>query len=269
MKLQISILIFVLITACSTSTEKGTGQAEIHKNIKNESSTKEILGKIIGERIEGPADVRDKMNGKIILSLNDNVLVETAPQQGDWYLIGVSVKLSDNQIKESKINPNSDLYSFEGKIIGRTNDTLEVWVVNENEGHFEAFIHIDNIKKFTIPERALEKEIMKKNLAFSQLKNFIESFEFIENEENPELKYKQLFIYESRVIDPSPRDRISLLFDRNDSLIGIVHSRQIVLNGFKTFELVRGHALTFIAELDKSERKRIIDERINFYNSVD
>ena len=106
-------------------------------------------------------------------------------------------------------------------------------------------------------------------MTLSTLKNFIWSFDFQDYGENTELKYKQLYIYESTVVDPSPRDRITLLFDTKENLIGVIHSRELNLTNYKTYELVRGHSLTVIADIDNNEIKRIKDERINFYNSVD
>lgn len=177
--------------------------------------------------------------------------------------------MTDQQLEEFKIYPNTDLFSVDGKIIGKSKDTIELWMTDDVSGFFGAYTHTDNIKKQTIPERALESELEKGNLTISTLKNFIWTFDFRDFGENTELKYKQLYIYESTVVDPSPRDRITLLFDTKENLIGVIYSRKLNLTKYKSYELVRGHSLTVIADIDNKEIKRINDERINFYNSVD
>lgn len=255
------------LTACSTATENKNVQVD-SKEVNDKKST-EKRERILGERIDGPAHVRDTLNGKVILTLNDNVLVETAPEIVKWFLVGVNVKLTDKQIDDFKIYPNTDLFSVDGKIIGKSKDTIKLWMTDDVSGFFGAYTHTNNIKKQTIPERALESELRNGNLTKSTLQNFIWTFDFQDYSENTELKYKQLFIYESTVVDPSPRDRITLLFDAQDKLIGVIHSRKLNLPKYKTYELVRGHSLTVIADIENKEIKRIKDERINFYNSVD
>lgn len=267
MKRLLTILTLIILTACWTTTENKNEQIDNQETI--EISAIEETERIIGERIDGPANVRDTINGKVLLSLNDNIIVETAPKKGNWYQIGVYVKLTAKQNEEFKIYPNTDLYSIDGAIIGKSKDTIELWMSDDVAGFFGAYTHSDNIKRHTIPERALESEIDKKHLTLSTLKNFIWSFDFQDYGENTELKYKQLYIYESTVVDHSPRDRITLLFDTKENLIGVIHSRELNLSKYKTYELVRGHSLTVIADIDNKELKRIKDERINFYNSVD
>lgn len=263
------ILAILFLASCSSKTEKKEEQLDDQEiEIVGESS-KVTYDKILGERIDGPANVRDAINGKIILELYDGALVETGPEQKDWYLIGLNVSLTEKQLEEFKIYPNTDLYSVEGKKIGKTKDTVELWMSGDKSGIFGGYTHKDNIKEFSIPEIALQKEIEKGNLTLSALKNFISAYDFQDFGGNEELQYKQYFIYESIVVDPSPRDRITLLFDAKDNLIGVIHSRKLNLKNYKTVKLARGHSLTVIADLDKKEIKRITKERINFYNSID
>lgn len=263
------LLIILSLTACSAPTDpKGEQTADQESGILDTGS-EEALEKILGERIDGPANIRDTVNGRIMLTLHDNVLVETAPQQDNWCRIGMSVALNNKQSKELKIYPDTDLFSTDGHMIGKTKDTLELWDAGEKTGMFEAYTHVDNIKKHTIPEIALETEINKGNLTLSALKPYLQTFDFQDFGEHSDLKYRQFYIYESTVVDPSPRDRISLLFDNAGNLIAVVHSRQLSFSDFKTYDLVRGHSLTVFAALDKKEIQRIIRERKAFYNSVD
>ncbi len=276
MRKHLCLLNLAFLMACSNPPDKKnepTEIQEINKTIPTEEiseiATSKKGHKIKGERIDGPANVRDTINGRVLLSLNDNVLVETAPEQGKWYLIGITMKLTEQQVKEFKIYPNTDIYSVDDQIIGRTKDTVELWIADEISGLVGAYTHIDNIKNHSIPEKALENEVKKGNLNLTTLKNFLWSFNFQEFRGLTELDYKHFFIYESTVVDPSPRDRISLLFNNKDFLIGVIHSRQMNLNEYETYELIRGHSLTIIVEMNKEEIENIVHKLINFYNSVD
>ncbi|MBI0400574.1 hypothetical protein [Cyclobacterium marinum] len=274
MKHQILILPFVIIVACSTKTDNGTEQTLDQKNqikddiqqIEEEEDTYEILN---GERIDGPANVRNKENGKIILSLDDNALIETSPIKGDWLQIGFFIQIGSDEGSMIKLYPEEQLKTTDGSHIGKVKDTVEVWRIYDNVGLIEGFTHIGNIKENSIPETALEIALKRGVFTKSFLDKYIKSFEFSEYELNQELNYRQLFIYESYIVDPSPRDRITLLFDNYDKLIGIFHTRKLHLPDYETFELTRGHSFTCIEDLDKSEKQRIIHERIKFYNSVD
>jgi len=258
MKYLVFILTTILLNSCSNKSEK-------NNSIISDGETELISG----ELIDGPANIRDSVNGKIIFKINDNVLVETSPKQQNWLAIGLYVALTDKQLDESKIYSNSDLVLENGQIIGKTIDTVNILIAGEKAGLIVGYTHLTNIKKQTNPEKVLENQILKGNMTLSNLKSYLTAFDFKEYDENKELKYKQLYISETTLVDISPRDRITLLFNKSDNLIGAIHSRQINLKKFKTYELVRGHSMTIFAELEQNEIKRMVKERINFYNSID
>ena len=274
MKHLILIISFVIIVACSTKIEDGKEQVLDQKNQKKEDvqkiEEKEDIHEILkGERIDGPANVRDKENGKIILSLDDNVLVETSPVKGNWLQIGFSIQIDSDEVSMIKLYPEEQVKITDGSFVGTVKDTIEVWRIFDNVGLIEGFTHIGNIKENSIPERALEGELRRGNFTISSLDKYMKSFEFMEFKSNQEINSKQLFIHESYIVDRSPRDRITLLFDKNEMLIGIFHTRKLSLPDYETFELTRGHSFTCIGDLDRSEKQRIINERIKLYNSVD
>lgn len=226
---------------------------------------------ITGERIDGPANIRDTVNGKVLFTLNDNVLVETSPANKGWQEVGLYVSLTEKELDNFKINPNTALHSIGGQIVGQTKDTVDLWSTNDKKktGFVGAYSQIDNIKKHTIPEYALSVEVVKGNLTLGTLKPYLKAFGFKENGIDKKLTYKQYYIYESTMVDPSPQDRITLLFDKDNKLLGAIHSRPLSITTFSTYELIRGHAMTIFANLGKNEIERIIENRISFYNSVD
>ena len=270
MKNLIIVLILALLIACSNKPKQNNLQENaIETSIKDSLTDTIPKEKIIGERIDGPANLRDTINGKTILSVNDNVLILTTPQTENWCLVGVRVKLTKKQINESKIYPNTELYSIENKKIGKTNDTVEVWTDEDNSGIIPAYTHLNNIKKYSVPEIALENEIQRGNLTLLSLKSYLYNFDFENYDLNKKLGYKQLFIYESIIVDPSPIDRISLLFDSKENLIGIVHSRDLNLKQFKSYKLMRDRSLTICRQIETTEIKRIIREINNLYQTAD
>jgi hypothetical protein len=269
MRRQYVILLFATMLACTSKTERTEKVLDKKDGINDIFEDEEVNEALIGERIDGPANVRDKENGTIILSLDDDVLVETIPEQDGWYQIGFYIQLDKDTDPIVNLDPETHLRNIDGQPIGRTKVPVEVWRMDDSIGLIEGFTYRDNIKKHSIPEIALEREIRNGHFTFSALKQYVESFKFMEYELNPSINYRQLFIYESSIVDPSPRDRITLLFDENENLVGIFHSRELLLPQYETYELTRGHSYTCIADLDNNEKQRIIDERVSFYNSVD
>lgn len=258
MKHLLYILTIIFLASCSNRTDKNESKIS---NAQTEL--------ILGERIDGPANIRDTVNGKIIFTLNDNVLIETTPTQNKWLVVGVLVMLTPKQIEDFKILPGTDLVSTDKNVIGKTVDTVGIWMAEDSSGLIGAYTHIDNIKSSSIPESILSEFLNQDKTKLSDLEQFMTSLKFEKYELGELTSLTQYFIYESIVVDMSPRDRITLLFSKDNVLAGIIHSRPLNTKKFKTYELIRGHKLTITADLKQEEIKKLIDKRIEFYNSVD
>lgn len=259
MKYILTIFCIIIVSAC-------TDNSPIAGDKKLTIDT--LTEKMLGERIDGPANVRDTIDGKIIFSLNDNVLVETGLTENNWIEIGVFVNLTPKEMEDFKILPKTDLISTNGKIIGKTVDTVNIGMYTDKYGQIGAYTHKDNIKIKSVPENCLADLINKGKLNQMELLPFMTNFGFVKYEYGELPNLTQYIIDESMVIDASPRDRITLLF-KADLLVGFIHSRPIKTDKYKTYELIRGHKLTITADLPQNEIKNIIDKRIEFLNSVD
>jgi hypothetical protein len=222
----------------------------------------------VGEKINGPANIRDTVNGKILFSLNDGVIIETSPAINKWVKIGVYVKLTGKQIEAFKLEKKISLISEDGKTIGKTISQVEISMIEEEMGYIEAYTHQDNINMGFNPEVQLMKILALGNYQKKALEPFMKKFGFTEYQEDNKLKFTQYFIYESTVVDFSPLDRITLLFDKQN-VVGYFHTRNMVVKGFKTYELVRGHKLSIIETLPIKDIKSLIQKRNAYYNSVD
>jgi hypothetical protein len=89
--------------------------------------------------IDGPANVRDKRKGKVIISLNDGVEVYILRKRKDdkWHLIFVQAVLSEGDInKEGRIRKGAVLLDKEGKEIGKTLEEVSTFArtdIGENK----------------------------------------------------------------------------------------------------------------------------------------
>ena len=232
---------------------------------------KELAGQSrldVGERINGPANIRDTINGNILFTLDDGVLIETSPIVNKWVKIGVYIKLTSEQMQAFKLEKNVSLFDEKGKIIGKTIRPIDISMMEENIGYVEAFTHQDNLNMAYNPELELMKLLKTGNYQKKGMEPYMEKFGFTAYKEDNTLKYKQYFIYESTVVDFSPMDRITLLFNQQQ-LIGFFHTRSINVKGFKTHALVRGHKLSVLETISNQDVKSLKQKRTAYYNSVD
>ena len=64
-----------------------------------------ILSPIVNAQIiDGPANVREKPNGKLLFSINDNVPVDYQFFQNDWYVVSFTVNVPETNLSKRKCN---------------------------------------------------------------------------------------------------------------------------------------------------------------------
>jgi hypothetical protein len=135
---------------------------------------------IIGERIDGPANIRDQINGKLLFSLNDHTLVSCTSLKNDWYQIGLLMDVDANQSGMLDISEGRKI-RVDGKEVGEIKSDMTVYTGTDGEKSWAELIgytHKDNIKPESIIETALS-EYMKtvdNERSVAQLQNFIQHF---------------------------------------------------------------------------------------------
>jgi hypothetical protein len=241
---------------------------EVGKELNNEFGEFDETNPMLGERIDGPANLRKSINGKIIFSLNDNILVEATNPKNSWCEIGLYVQIGKEEQKNYYILPNKELKNEKGETIGKTIDTVEIGISNKNLGQIVAFSQSSNIKEKSIPEKQFLDQIKKNKQTKSDFKNFMTTFNFEKYDLNKTQNLEEYFIYENSLDDPSPQDRLTLLFE-NDTLIGFIHTRKIIHANFKTFPLIREHYISFKNNYPKKKMNLLISKKNHFYNSID
>jgi len=236
----------------------------------------ENLDKILVERISGPANVRDAINGKILFNLDDNIKVECTEAKDNWLRVGLDALMNVTQSKNFKFQKGDTIFNSHGEKIGIIKSDIQPLLNNKYNGVETGFIagytNKANIKPESIIENVLTEIIENKGneVFINDLKRLIDSFQMrkctptSQPNENGEWYY-----YGDNLLDDiSPRDRITLIIE-NKKLIGVVHSHKLNLMNTKTYELIRGHKFTPIPELTQKQIDMIVKERINWYNSID
>ena len=235
------------------------------------------------EKIDGPANIRTEPKGELRFSLNNNVEVECTEMKNDWYEIMVTVKLTEEQYN---LNPlifkkGTTLYDMQGHEIGETLTDLKAgskmagggaagvpkWYVSELYG----FTYKSNIRPGSVVEPVLAGliESNTSGLTMDVFKNHLAEFHYTEGLSIPGYEHLTTYmIYETAIDDPSPLDRIRLLFEDN-KLIGVVHSREFNPAGFKTYDIGRGRKLTIIKPFSDSDRTDFIEKNKQAYWGID
>jgi hypothetical protein len=234
---------------------------------------------VFGERIDGPANLRDSIKGKVILSIEDNQLVQCSELSNDWYQIGLVVPLTKEQYDNYTIKKGEEIVQ-DGELICTAIEDVELWMTDENKGKdttvkyvgiLGGYTHKNNIKPESIPEKELEKILnIKKDLTKDKFDWYLKNFDFekhgleIEGFEDAE----QYMIYGPWIDDPSPIDRIRLVFDSNE-LIAVIHERPLSMKGKKSYDLVRTQELLVIKDFDDKELENFIENNKKSYMGVD
>lgn len=252
---------------------------------------KHVLGLLIGlislsafaEKIDGPANIRTEPKGELRFSLNDQIEVECTEIKNDWYEILVTIKLTEEQYNSNPLifKKGTKLFDMQGNEIGETLTDLRVgskmtaggapgipkWYASELYG----YTYKSNIRPESIVEPVLVDIIKanKSNLKLDVFKSHMTKFKYYDGLGIPDYDHLKTFmIYENAIDDPSPLDRIRLVFE-NNNLIAIIHSRDLVLPDFKTYEIARGRKLTIIKQFGDKERTDFIEKNKQAYWGID
>lgn len=263
------IIVLISILSCNSK------QAEEKKvdNIQNEtievSVTKETE-LIIGERIDGPANVRSQPNGEVLFELYDNALVEvtTKPENG-WYQVLVYAGIDYNEFEMDSILKDRQI------IVGKDTigKVLKTHYVSTGRGGDFAYAmlygytHKNNIKQETVIETIFKKILAEKGRDFSGWKGFIEAFK-LDNEAVGYDNFESFYNYENSIEDPSPGFRIVLLFEKQN-LVGLIHSREIQINNTTVHKLNWSYYVTFFDDYSEKEQMEFVDYMNEWIQGVD
>lgn len=237
------------------------------------------------ETINGPANIRTKNHNATFCSLYDKVDVDCTVLLNDWFQIGFCVKISQEQYKKHIPPKKGDkIFNLKGKEIGEIIADIPAGYRYEFSyggapGIPEVFglqiygyTHRSNIYANSIVENPLKALIQanSKTPNFEQFRILINDFAFRQEGLLKEIypKLTEYMIYENAIDDPSPIDRVRLIFE-NKNLIAIIHSRELNISGFDDVPLERGLHLLIFRTPTGVTRKHFIQKNIESYWGVD
>jgi len=225
---------------------------------------------VIGEKIDGPANVRDSINGKVLFVLEDNIEVESEEIQNGWYFIGLEVRLPSNWDKWY-FPKGYELYDEEGNHLGKSLQDIELYTRRIGKDCeltvLKGFTFKSNIRPLSIVEKQLEKIIIdNEELVLNTFKSHIANNNY---RSDSQFQWIETYIlYETWLEDPSPGDRIRLIFE-NNMLIGIIHTRAINSKNHKSIQILGDWKLMSFLEPKDAKNKKLITQYRSFLNSVD
>ncbi len=255
-------LITFFIGACNSKNKDKTATRPV--------SNSDADSIIISERIDGPANIREANNCKLLFTLNDNIAVSANNPKNEWLKIGVFVDLTQEQMNSLSILKGSKIF-VDSKEVGQATENIQLASAFKGsdglKGELVGYSSISNIKPTTIPENAFTTIANNPSaLTIANFEGFLKDFQF--NDYDGLLpNFKGYEIDESWIDDPSPLLRLWLLFE-DDKLYGVFHSRPLKLNSINTKRVERGFYYSSF-RVDEKINKDIINAFNSFIVQVD
>ncbi|HEY1115964.1 MAG TPA: hypothetical protein VGE66_20520 [Chitinophagaceae bacterium] len=224
---------------------------------------------ILGERIKGRAEVRDKPGGDVLFTLADSTLVSCAEDKDGWCAVGLTMAIPASEYGTDTLRKGRKIV-VEGKEVGEVLKDMYVTTSStgkESWAQLAGYTQHANIYPFSVIEQALRgyvDTVSGRTLAAFQ--PFINSFKM---ERDEELKpYVAYFTYENWIDDPSPLPRVQLVF-LHDTLVGVVHTRPLALRHTTDHQLERGFRVLFFNDVRQVAKDNFIKQFNSFITSVD
>lgn len=266
-KLTYIILLISILSCNSKEPRKRVGKIQKQATEVFERQETEL---IIGERIDGPANILSKPNGEILFELYDNTLVEvnTKPENG-WYQVLVYADIGYNEYGMDSILKNRPII-VDKDTIGKV---LKSHFVSTGKGRNFAYAmlygytHKNNIKPETVIETIFKRNLAEQGRAFASWKGFIQTFKLDKGAVGYD-QFDSFFNYENSIEDPSPGYRMVLLFEKQN-LVGFIHSREIQISNTRMHKLNWSYYITFFDDYPEKEQMKFVDYMNEWVQGVD
>jgi hypothetical protein len=270
--LVLSIITCTLLAGCVQQASNNNNADTTHTPAAPVKNKKPDFagGPVIGERINGPANIRNAANGEVIFSLEDTTLVTCTEGNSGWYQVGLTADLSDDAgaFGTDTLRKGRDII-VDGKVVGKVLKDIPVNTGTNTKrtwAELVGYTYKNNLYPQTIIENVLPAYLDSvHDRSLKSMQPFISSFKLQKNDLLPFATYLN---YESWIDDPSPLMRIQLVFFK-DQLIGVVHSRQMELRHAANTPLERGFKVAFFDDTPKDIRKKFTDAFNTFIVGVD
>lgn len=264
LKRVFALSFIVLVTGCGQQSDQEMPATAAGKPVQ-----KGLPDSILGERVKGPVEVRDKPGGEVLFTLADSTLVSCAEEQGGWSAVGLYMQIPLDEYGTDTIRKGRKIV-LGGKEVGEV--LKDTYVTTSSTGReswaeLTGYVPKDRVYPFAVIEQALAGYMdTVKGRTAEHLEPFIRSFAM---EKDEELKpYVSYFTYESWIEDPSPLPRVQLVFHEN-RLIGVIHSRHLELPHTTEQKLERGFRVLFFDDTPTEVKENFTKQFNRFITSVD
>jgi len=233
------------------------------KHATNILQTPDSLTK--SERVDGPANIRVKPNGKLLFVLNDNAPVAANEAEEGWLQVGVIASISQKEKDSSLIRKGSKIV-VDKKIVGEAVENIHItsmMVTSEgNLAELTGYTSISNIKPNSIVENEFSQIVNSKNgpLTLDQFERFLKNFEF-QDFDGLLQNFTVYEIDENWIDDPSPLLRLWLIFDKR-TLVGVFHSRPLKITRSTPIKVDRRFSFTPL-----TNDQTVVDSLVKKFNS--
>jgi hypothetical protein len=218
------------------------------------------------EMIDGPANIRDKPNGRTLFSLNDNVIVESSSPQHGWFKIDLPVYVDEDKSfvddEGMVLNDSVKLYDENGSQIGNTLSKVKAFpyydqsVVN---GRRVVVLKGVTSKKNIRPKSILELRLAavldtSKTLSLDKFHDVMTEFHF--KEWMPHEKFTPYILFDDVTISPSPWPR-AVLFFYDKKFVAVYHSKPISSSHLILSEDIRGSTMSYVQNVKLEIRDKL------------
>lgn len=272
MKHVLALSVIILLASCGTSTNTNNNPPDTTNTIPvpvTKEKPSAFTGPMIGERINGPANIRSSANGEVIFSLNDLTLVNSTAGKNGWYNIGLLTELPNDAYGTDTLHKGHKII-VDGKVVGEILKDIPVSTSTNTKKTWAELIgytYKDNLYPGSIIENVLEDYLSKiTDRSLKTMQPFISNFELDKDDRMP--PFITYFNYENWIDDPSPLMRIQLVFEK-DQLIGIVHSRNIHVPNTTNATLERDLQVAFYNDTPQETQQKFIKAFNKFMQGVD
>ncbi len=212
-----------------------------------------LTAQLHAELIDGPANVREKANGKLLFELNDSTYVEASENRNDWHYITLLVRIKyDDMIAEPgddyMVKPNAPIYSENGGQIGVAKTEFFAYGLWKSDSVYAdvviwGYTFKNNIYKDSIAEYDLQTILDNSDgkLDVASFEPYFEKHRFEKGfDEDGFLTYSK----HGPDLIASPDWRVMLIFYERE-LIGIMYQNRLDIKHYKLIEDIRSHKIVF------------------------
>jgi len=209
-----------------------------------------------------------RTDGKVALTTNVKVFDNSAAKRSFELSKGAVVYLAAQEGKAVRVNLEcfvkdpkklpATLYSDAAYAhpVGKLHAAKQLIPFRDRSFLFSGYVGLDQLNAKDFPEYTLWELISRKSVSEKTIKASLAKYRF---KEGKFFGYNCLFLYENNLDDPSPNDRLRILF-KNGKLVGAVH--QFCVGDLKPEKKVIGN---YYFWADPSLRETEVQGIVNYY----